>query len=267
VYAKIFSQIFDSSIAESPEVRFTFMDLLILADSDGVVDMTHEAIARRTNRPIDLIRETIRELEGPDKRSRTLTENGSRIKRLDDHRDWGWVIINYDTFRELGTEIQRREKTKVRTRHYRLRVRENATSVTQCDAGVTPLYPYPSPCTDQKGGTGGKPELPLDVSASRKHPPLPEVTGYCVSLGLTEQDGQYFFHHWEGNGWTNGGKPIKSWKGTIAAWKAAGHCPSQKAVQNSKPKERTIEDTLYDEALRRSKRMLANLPDLTQYEK
>src|SRR6266705_1985988 len=103
MFAKVFSQIFDSSIAEKPEVRFTFIDFLVLADCNGVVDMTHEAIARRSNRPIGLIRETISELEGPDPHSRSPDFNGARIHRLDDHRDWGWFIINYDRFRKIAS--------------------------------------------------------------------------------------------------------------------------------------------------------------------
>ncbi len=87
MFAKIFAQIYDSSIVEQPEVRFTFMDMLVLADMNGVVDITHEAIARRTNRTIEIIRETIKELESPDPRSRTGDENGARIRRLDAHRD------------------------------------------------------------------------------------------------------------------------------------------------------------------------------------
>lgn len=55
-----------------------------------------------------------------------------------------------------------------------------------------------------------------------------DVKAFCSELGLPDSDSDYFFHHWEGNGWTNGGKPIKNWKGTIRAWKAAGHLPSQK---------------------------------------
>jgi len=61
VFAKIFAQIYDSSLVENPELRFTFMDFLILADKNGVVDVTHEAIERRTNRPIEIIRKTITE--------------------------------------------------------------------------------------------------------------------------------------------------------------------------------------------------------------
>lgn len=55
-----------------------------------------------------------------------------------------------------------------------------------------------------------------------------EVKAFCSELSLPDGDSEYLFNHWEGNGWTNGGKPIKDWKRTIRAWKAAGHLPSQK---------------------------------------
>jgi hypothetical protein len=119
VFAKVFSQIYDSSIVENADLRFTFMDLLVLADQNGVVDMTHEAIARRTNRPIELIRKTISELEEGDPRSRSPKFKGARIKRLDSHRDWGWMIVNYARFRKIASGEQRREKTKARVEKFR----------------------------------------------------------------------------------------------------------------------------------------------------
>lgn len=119
MYAKIFRQIFESSIAENPDVRVTFMDMLVLADRHGIVDMTPEAIHRITNRPLEVIRESIRVLEAPDERSRTPGDNGARIRRIDQHRDWGWVIVNYAAFRDLHTEAERREKTLERVRKSR----------------------------------------------------------------------------------------------------------------------------------------------------
>jgi hypothetical protein len=119
MFAKVFNQIYDSSIVENPEMRFTFMDFLVLADCNGVVDMTHEAIARRTNRPIETIRETITGLESPDLRSRSPEFDGARIKRLDEHRDWGWFIVNFDKFRKTASEEQRRERTRERVERFR----------------------------------------------------------------------------------------------------------------------------------------------------
>jgi len=143
MYAKVFSQIYDSSIVEKPEVRFTFMDLLVLADPDGVVDMTHKAIARRTNRPLEIIRSTIAELEAPDPQSRTPDADGARLKRIDAHRDWGWCIINFDRFHRLASESERRAKTRERVRRFRRKTREKP----QCNAPVTP---HNAPLTQKK---------------------------------------------------------------------------------------------------------------------
>jgi hypothetical protein len=124
--------------------------------------MTQEAIARTTNRPLEIIRSTIAELEGPDLRSRTDDAAGARLRKLDEHRDWGWVIINYDRFRDVATDAQRREKTKLRTRKYREKLRENtsvtpkSSPVTHSDAAVTPPYASAYVVPEDRGvGKGG----------------------------------------------------------------------------------------------------------------
>lgn len=123
VYGKIFAQIFDSSIAEDYQLRLVFQDMIILADINGVVDMTVESLSRRTNVPIEIVRKAITELELPDSKSRTPEHQGARIKRLDEHRDWGWMILNYETFRKIASAEQRREKTAERVRNFKARKR------------------------------------------------------------------------------------------------------------------------------------------------
>lgn len=59
---------------------------------------------------------------------------------------------------------------------------------------------------------------------------LDDAKAFAASIELPESDGESCFHKWEGNGWTNNGKPIKDWKATIRAWKAQGFLPSQKAA-------------------------------------
>lgn len=108
VYAKIFTQIFDSSIAENYEVRHVFEDLLKLADIEGVVDMTPEAISRRTNVPLEKIQYGIAELSKADPKSRSHESGGKRLVPLDSHRDWGWIIVNYAHYRALQDEESRR---------------------------------------------------------------------------------------------------------------------------------------------------------------
>jgi hypothetical protein len=134
MYVKVFSQILDSSLAKDYSTRHIFMDLLVLADLDGVVDMTHEAIARRTNVPIDIISGAIAELESPDPDSRSDLEDGRRLVRLDDHRDWGWQIVNYDVYREMRDDAARRAYFRDYQRKRRATQKLLKTSVTNSDA-------------------------------------------------------------------------------------------------------------------------------------
>ena len=71
-------------------------------------------------------------------------------------------------------------------------------------------------------------------SIKRKNPSLEDVKLCCAKTGLPESDAIYFWNKCEANGWTNGGRPIKSWTHTIAAWKAAGYMPSQKNQKQTK---------------------------------
>ena len=132
MYAKVFTQILDSSLAEDYEIRHVFEDLLKLADMNGVVDMTPESISRRLNCPLEIVLRGISTLEKPDTKSRTPDHEGRRIVKLDEHRAWGWFIVNYEYYRSLASEEQRREKTKLRTQKWR-----NKQPKPSSDAPVT----------------------------------------------------------------------------------------------------------------------------------
>ena len=119
MFAKIFEQIFDSSIANDHVVRQQFMDLMVLADRNGVVDMTPEAISRRTNVPLETVVYALSELEKTDPSSRSKEEDGRRIVRLDSHRDWGWQIVNYEHYRRIQDEEARRAYFRDYKRQYR----------------------------------------------------------------------------------------------------------------------------------------------------
>lgn len=127
MFAKIFEQIFDSSIAENWQTRHVFEDMLKLCDRRGILDRTSEAIARRTNVPLDIVKKAIVELEQPDSRSRNPEFEGRRIVRLDVHRDWGWRIVNYEYYRQIASADQKREQTLERVKRYREREKRNVT--------------------------------------------------------------------------------------------------------------------------------------------
>ncbi len=119
MFAKVFGQIFDSSIAEDYNCRRMFMDLLVLADSTGAVDMTPEAISRRTNVPQPEVEKYIKDLCQPDARSRSDLHEGKRLIPLDDRREWGWLIVNYQHYRAIKDEEARRAYFRTAQREYR----------------------------------------------------------------------------------------------------------------------------------------------------
>ena len=63
-----------------------------------------------------------------------------------------------------------------------------------------------------------------------------EIYDYLLTLKIEASDAvtdaEYLWLHWTENNFTNGGKPIKSWKLTVSKWKAAGFLQSQKRVAN-----------------------------------
>ena len=108
------------------------MDMLVLAEMDGVVDMTPEAISARTRIPLQTVIKNLDELEKPDPRSRSKKHDGARIVKIDPDRGWGWQIVNYDDYRSLASEEQRREKDRNRQRKHR-----EQKKLGECHAPVT----------------------------------------------------------------------------------------------------------------------------------
>ena len=129
MYGKIFDQIYDGSLRLNWKALITFQQMIVLCDRNGIVDMTPEAIHFRTGIPLDIITCGIELLEKEDNKSRSLIENGKRIIRLDDHRDWGWQIVNHEFYRDLASHADKREMA--RKRKQRQRDREKSHDVTQ----------------------------------------------------------------------------------------------------------------------------------------
>lgn len=162
VFTKIFDQIFDSSIASDATVRHTFMDLLVLADSEGVVDMTLDAIARRTNVSPEMVGGAIARLCEPDPASRSKKKEGRRLIQLDSHRDWGWIIVNYDHYRQVRDEEARRAYFREHKAAYRKKkaklqskLSETKTDSPTCPPKVTRRIAL---STDEEDGEADKEE-------------------------------------------------------------------------------------------------------------
>lgn len=109
MYGKIFESMYEGSLYGRWEALVTMQQLIVLANEDGIVDMTPPAIAGKTSIPLDIIEKGIKILEAPDPYSRTPGSDGVRIELLDDHRPWGWHIVNYQKYRDI---VRREDKRR-----------------------------------------------------------------------------------------------------------------------------------------------------------
>ena len=210
MFAKVFASLWQGSMVAQPDAQLVFVYLLAHSDRDGNVDQTHEVIAALTGIPLDRVRAAVATLEAPDPRSRSANEDGRRIARLDEHRDWGWRIVNHAAYRALRNEEQRREEARDRMRRRRAGDRpEESTGEGELFAPVRHGSPSFADADAEAEGRGndpsslrseGSPEPvpgearrePLEAPTLRqpgagarpggKTPPEPEAT-YCGAVG------------------------------------------------------------------------------------
>lgn len=121
MYGKLFTSMYDGTLAtRGPwQALVTFQQMIVLADRDGIVDMTASAISRRTSIPLDIIDTGIAELMLPDPESRSPAEDGRRIVLLEEHRTWGWQIVNYAKYSAIRSAIDRKEYMRVAQAEHR----------------------------------------------------------------------------------------------------------------------------------------------------
>lgn len=133
MYGKLFEQMYDGTLAtKGPwQALVTFQQFIILADKRGDVDMTPEAISRRTTIPLEIIRQGIEALEQPDSESRSPALDGRRIVRLSENREWGWNVVNHGYYRKIRSQEERREYMRIYQRKRREAVNQNVNTSTQ----------------------------------------------------------------------------------------------------------------------------------------
>lgn len=135
MYGKVFDSIYDGTLYGHWEAIVTMQQLIVLATPDGVVDMTPQAIAARTSIPLDIISKGLKVLSEPDPYTRTPGEEGRRIVPLDDHRPWGWRLVNHGKYMRLRNIREKREADRERIAEKRKKNKDVA-SESQCVANV-----------------------------------------------------------------------------------------------------------------------------------
>ena len=136
MYGKVFESIFRGSLYGNYEALVTFQAMIVLADEDGIIDISPQALAATTSYPPEVINKGLKVLQQSDPHSRSPDENGKRIVLLDEDREFGWRIVNYEYYRNLGKRADTREKARERQRRKRKKDAQ-ATDSEPCNAAVT----------------------------------------------------------------------------------------------------------------------------------
>jgi len=141
MYGKIYTTIYEGTLYGHWEAIVTMQQLIVLASPDGIVDMTPQALAARTSIPLKIIEKGLKVLSDPDPHSRTPGDDGRRIALLDDHRPWGWRLVNHEKYVHLRSVEQKREADRLRISEKRIKNKNVAISreVSQSVANVAHL--------------------------------------------------------------------------------------------------------------------------------
>jgi hypothetical protein len=126
MYVKLFASLYQGTLRGKPDEILVFTNLLAHADQNGIVDMHWQAVADETGLPRERVEAAIKTLEMPDPESRSPEMNGSRIVKMDEHRAWGWAIVNYAKYRAIRNEDDRREQNRVAQEKWRNKHRKHS---------------------------------------------------------------------------------------------------------------------------------------------
>lgn len=252
MFAKVFSSLYQGTLRGNAHAILVFTNLLAHADKNGEVDIHPRAIADEVGLPEPQVREALLYLEAVDPESRTPTEDGRRIVRMDAHRAWGWRIVNYAKYRAIRSEEDRREQNRLAQDRFRKKNKPASADGSQSKP--------------KKAQAEADAEEEAEGEAKKKATPAPWLTVEAlIASGLTAETAQAFIDHrrtkrakltalaWKGftnevakaTGWTNESAALKAiarnWISVEAAWllgtstgqNAPGHTNRQKAVEDS----------------------------------
>lgn len=114
MYGKIFDSMYEGTLYGHWQAIVTLQQMLVLCNQDGVIDMTPQAIAARTSIPLEIIEAGIKTLGDVDPYSRTPGEDGRRIVLLDEHRPWGWRLVDYRKYQQIKNRTDKLEADRTR---------------------------------------------------------------------------------------------------------------------------------------------------------
>lgn len=127
-FSKLFADIIHSTVWREPmHVKVVWITMLAMADRHGQVFASIPGLADSAKVTLDECIEALEVFSSPDKYSRTKDYEGRRIVEI----DGGWLLLNYEKFRERRDDEEQRIQTRDRVRRHRERARALGNDVTE----------------------------------------------------------------------------------------------------------------------------------------
>lgn len=190
--------------------------VLSLADRNGVVDVTPAYLANVTGLPIADVIACMDRFCSEDPYSRTSDHNGARLVLIDEHRAWGWRVVNHSKYREKA-RLQSKDAARTASGADAARKqaeREASRDVPRCPP-VSPALPLSDSDTDsdkskrpRKSARGTR--IPEDFS-----PDLTEARQVIPDLDA-EAEAAKFRDYWTAK--TGAGATKADWPATWRNW-------------------------------------------------
>jgi len=201
VYAKLFTSIYQGTLRGKSHALLVFTNLLAHADSSGEVDIHPKAIAEEVGLCVEQVRDALDMLESPDEESRSPEMEGRRIVRLDEHRAWGWRIVNYLKYRAIRNEEDRKEQNRAAQERWRTKNRVSQDKPrsaehqqekprkpksAQAEAEAEALIEVPTALV-AKGDAYRAPNFPLQAVLDAYHELCPSMSKVRVMTNMRQK--------------------------------------------------------------------------------
>jgi hypothetical protein len=163
-FTKLFSSITESTIwAEPDHVRILWITMLAMCDRQGRVYATIPGLAGRARISVEQCEEALGKFTSPDKYSRSKEFEGRRVEEI----DGGWLLLNYERYRELrDSEADKEKKRRWAAKHRAYEKRRLAASTVDHDR---PGVEHGRPKTEDRGQ---KTEAESPVGETAAPPPV-----------------------------------------------------------------------------------------------
>jgi hypothetical protein len=209
-YSKLHASIVNSSLwMERDQDRLLFITLLAIADRDGVVYGSKAGLARIANIEPALADSAFSRLQEPDPDSSDRMRNPDSEGRRIEEVPGGFKLINFDYYRGLRNDDDRREQNRQAQERWR---NKQSGGVSQ-DKPASARVSQPKPISEAEAEAEAEPSPVRSERTEKAGPPsIGEVRVYWSEKNLRGEP-DAFFGWQEEHGW-----PSKSWKRAAGNW-------------------------------------------------